>query len=175
MTLRIVSIKPESSLYECVKLMAKERINSLLITKERRLVGILTSRDIFLAISKKPNIGLKKTKAIEIASKKLAVIKPSADISQALNKMRVLHFRRLPVVSKGKLLGMITLKDILLIEPQMYEEMKDIMDVKESNRKEQQVLSDWPLEGICENCGALSELLKVEGQILCADCRDEIF
>lgn len=176
MTRKVITANPKSSLHDCSKIMAKQRVNSVLITKDKKLLGILTARDILWAITKKSGLNLKKIKGIHIASKKLAVTKPSADISQALNKMRSLNYRRLPVLSKGELIGVVTIKDILMVEPQLYDEMKYLMDdIKESGRKEQQSNMAWPLEGLCDNCGAFSDLLKVYDQVLCADCREEMF
>src|SRR3989338_71530 len=176
MTRNFISAKPSDSLHTCAKYMAKERVNSLVIKENKRLVGILTARDILWILKKKSKADLKKIKASDISTKKLAVIKPSADISQALQKMRALNFRRLPVLSKGELIGVVTLKDILAIEPQLYAEMRPLMDeVREHERKIAQTESEWPLEGMCENCGVFSDLLKVEGQLLCPDCREEIY
>jgi len=176
MTKKIISAKPSSSLHECSKLMAKERINSLLITEGNKLIGILTARDILWAITKKSSLDLKKIGVLTIAQKKLAVIKPSADISQALRKMQALNFRRLPVLSHGVVIGIITLKDILAIEPELYSETRALMDeIREEERKFKQANIPYPLEGLCENCGALSELLKVEGNLLCTDCREELY
>lgn len=176
MTRSFVSVSPQASLYECAKKMARERVDSLLITADKHLVGILTSRDILWAITKKPGLDLRKIKGMEIAKRKLAVIKPSLDISQALEKMKASNFRRLPVLSHGELIGVVTLKDILAIDPSLYAEMHSLMDdVREEDRKLEQSEASYPLEGICENCGALAELLKVEGQLLCPDCRDELY
>ena len=174
MTRNFISARPSTSIHECASLMAKESVDSLLITEGKRLIGILTSRDILKAITKK-NTNIKKTKAVEIATRKLAVIKPSADISEAIEKMKALNFRRLPVLSKGQLIGVITLKDILSIEPHLYSEISGLTDeIRERERKITKAEADWPLEGLCENCGAFSDLLKVEGQLLCPDCRDEL-
>ena|SRR3989344_2222683 len=175
MTQNVVTASPDSSLRECAKVMAKERVNSLLITNGKKLVGILTARDILWALTKNPKLDLKKFKGINIANKKIAVIKPSADISEALNKMRSLNYRRLPVLSKGKLIGVVTLKDILSVEPSLYSETKFLMDeIREAERKEKQTSSNWSSEGLCDNCGAFSDLLRIEGQSLCTDCRDEL-
>ena len=176
MTRNFVSANPLSSLYDCAKKMAKERVNSLLITEGKRLVGIITARDILWVITKKPGLDLRKIKAIQIATRKLAVIKPSADISEALEKMKASNFRRLPVLAENEIIGVVTLKDILAVEPNLYAEMRYILDdVREENRKQEQTDTSYPLEGLCENCGALSDLLKVEDQLLCQDCRDEMF
>ncbi len=176
MTRNFVSAKPDSSLYECAKLMAKERVNSLVITEGRRLIGIITARDILWVLTKKQNIDLSKIRSIDVAARKLAVIKPSADINQAIKKMQESNFRRLPVISRGEIIGMITLKDISSIEPQLYGEISFLIDnVREREQKKTQTEADWPLEGLCENCGAFADLLKVEKQLLCPDCRDELY
>lgn len=176
MTRNLIAVSPSASLHECAKKMAKERIDSILITEGKHLSGILTFRDILWAITKKPGLNLKKVRGIEIATRKLAVIKPSADISQALKKMRTSNFRRLPVLAKGELIGVVTLKDILAIEPELYSEMRYLMDdVREEDRKIEEASAEWPLEGLCDHCGAFADLLKVEKSLLCPDCREEMY
>jgi CBS domain-containing protein len=176
MTRKFISVRPGDSLHTCIKVIVREKVDSLLVVDGRRLVGILTARDILSAITKRFGVNLRKTKCISIAKKKLAVIKPSADISQALDKMKASNFRRLPVLSRNELIGVITLKDILAIAPELYSETKYLMDeIREAGRKHEQLEAPYPLEGLCENCGALSDLLKVEGQMLCPDCRDEMY
>lgn len=176
MTRNFVSVKPSENLHKCSKLMAKERVNSLILSEGKKLIGILTARDILWAISKNPKLDLKKIQCRDIATKKVAVIKPSAGISQAIKKMREYYFRRLPVLSKGEILGVVTLKDILAIEPELYAEMKHLMDdIREEERKKEDAEAEYPSEGLCDNCGAFSELLKVENQLLCPDCREEMY
>ena len=175
MTRQYVSVTPSTDLHKCAKEMVKQRVDNMLISKGRKLLGILTSRDILWAMIKKPNIDLKKIKVTDISTKKVAVIKPSADISQALNKMKQVGFKRLPVLSKGQLVGMITLKDILKVDPTLYEQLGQLEEIKEETQKLRNIESGWETEGICNECGAFSELLKVEGRLLCPDCRDELY
>ena len=153
MTRNIISCGPSSTLYDCAKTMAKERINTILITKNKRLLGIITARDILWIITKKP----------------------SADISQAISKMRSLSFRRLPVLLRGEVIGMITLKDILSVDPSLYSETSELMEIREAERKLKDSNVPWPLEGFCDNCGAFSNLLKVGPKLLCVDCREELY
>ncbi|MDO8459897.1 MAG: CBS domain-containing protein [Nanoarchaeota archaeon] len=174
MTRNFVSIKPNKSLYDCAKLMEKEDVNSLVVSEGIRLLGILTSRDILRTITKKPLVDLKRITAIDIAIRRVAVIKPSADISEAIIKMRALNFRRLPVVTEGKLIGVITLKDILSAEPGLYEDIRPLMEIREEEQKNRQLSSNWSVEGICDNCGALTDLSAVDGLLICSDCRDEV-
>ena len=120
MTRNFSAVNPGDNLHKCAKIMAKNRVNSLLVAENKRLFGILTARDILWIITKKPNIDLTKIRSIDVATKKIAVIKPSADISEALSKMRESNFRRLPVLSHSELIGVVTLKDILVVEPSLY-------------------------------------------------------
>jgi len=176
MTRKVVAISTDASLHKCSKLMARERVNSLFVTANRKLIGILTARDILWTITKKPGVDLRSINAMDIATKKLAVIKPSADISQALTKMKALNFRRLPVIFKSELIGVVTLKDILVVEPNLYGEMKGLMDdIREEENKVERASAEWPLQGMCDNCGVFSDLLKVEDSLLCQDCREELF
>jgi CBS domain-containing protein len=175
MTRNFISVSPTSSLFECAKTFVKSQINTLPITIGKKLVGILRTRDILWAITKKANLDLKKTQAIEIAAKKVAVIKPSADIMQAIMKMRALNFRSLPVIAKGEMIGIVTLKDILRIQPDLYKEIGELAEIREEERKLRSANVQWPLEGLCDNCGGFSELLRVYDRLLCSDCREELY
>src|SRR3989344_1125224 len=176
MTRNFIHVSPDENLHKCAKMMAKDHVDSLLLVEGKKLIGIITSRDILWAISKNPKIELKKIQCREIATKKVAVIKPSAEISQSIAKMREYNFRRLPVLSKGEIIGVVTLKDILAIEPELYSEIRHLMDdVREEDKKKGYLEAEYPSEGICENCGAFSELLRVENQLLCPDCREDMY
>lgn len=175
MTRNTVSVPPTANLFDCAKILAKERINSLLVTKGKHLFGIITARDILWTISKKPSINLKNINVMNIATKKVAILKPSADIMEAFNKMVSLGFRRMPVISRGELIGMITLKDLLKIDPTLYSKTGELMQIREEEEKLRNIKSDFPIEGFCENCGAFSELLSVENRLLCRDCREDLY
>jgi len=175
MTINFVSAAPNASVFECAKKLVKNKVNSILIVQENKLKGIVTSTDILLTVTKRHHPNLKKIRAIEIATKNVAVIRPSSDIIQALEKMRTYNFRRLPVLSKGELIGVITLKDILKVDPSLYSETGELAQIREEEIKLKRANKNWPLEGLCENCGALSELLRVDSLSLCEDCRVELY
>jgi len=174
MTRNFISVTPETNLLQSAKIMVKKRVSGVPVVKDKRLLGMLTQGDILWAITKKHRLNLKEVKAIDIATRKIAVVKPSADLTQAFEKMRNLGLRRLPVMSKGDIVGMLTLKDILLIEPSLYGETNELGELREWEEKLKKAKRAWPLEGLCEECGAFSELLSVEGRLLCPDCCDEL-
>jgi len=179
MTRNVASVSPSANLLNAAKKMVKNRVNSILIEQNKKLIGILTARDILWAIMKKPNLKLNLINVTDIATKRVAVIKPSADIIQALDKMKNFGFRRLPVLLKGELVGIVTLKDILRIDPTLYHQLGELAEVREESEKLQKISipdsEDWDIEGICEVCDAFSNLIKMDGRMLCSDCKDEIY
>ncbi len=176
MTRKFISVSPDTNLLDCTKQFVKQKVNSLLVTDKNKLVGILTQRDVLWTLTKKSNIDLKGIRAIDIATRKVAVTKPSSDLNEALKKMKEVGFRRLPVMSKGDVVGIITLKDILAVDSQFYTKWGDIYSIKDQAEKLKKAgQQETMTEGLCEECNAYSELLKVEGRLLCPDCRDEIY
>jgi CBS domain-containing protein len=176
MTQRLVTVKPQTNLKDCAKVLVKERINSILVVEKKRLTGIVTSRDILWALTKRPNTKMEDILVKDIATKKIAVIKPSASISDAFRKMKEHKFRRLPVLSKGNLVGILSVKDILKIDPSVYHDVGDLLNIREESRKMKVAEhDDSTSEGPCEECGDFEELLKVENKYLCAGCRDSLY
>ena len=177
MTRNFAAIKPSDTLLKASKEMINKKVNSLLITNGKKLLGIITARDILWAITKKQKLNLNGINVMLIATKKMAVIKPSADISEAIYKMKQCSFRRLPVLSKGNLVGMITLKDILRIDPSLYSQLGELAAIKEEAAKLKKIESsgDYETEGLCDECDTFSILLKVDGRNLCIDCREELY
>ena len=175
MTRKILSVRPNTSLLVCTKEFVRNNVNHLLVAEGDVLKGLLAQRDILWTITKKPNIDLSKVRAIDVATRKVAVIKPSADISQAFQKMKRYGFRRLPVLSKGKIVGILTLNDILKMEPMLYSQAGDLLQIREEAEKLKNVREEKGVEGLCDECGAFAELLKVDKRFLCPDCRDELY
>ncbi len=179
MTKNFVAVRPTANLRHCAKELVKYRINTLLIAEGKKLLGIITSRDILWTITKKPDVKLSDIKAIEIASKKVAVIKPSADVAEAINKMKKYGYRRLPVLAKGEIVGIITLKDILRIDPNILREVSEIDEIREKSEKLKKIAKldtdKYDIEGVCDECESFAQLLRVEGRLLCPYCRDDLY
>ncbi|MCX6747982.1 MAG: CBS domain-containing protein [Candidatus Pacearchaeota archaeon] len=175
MTRDFVSVKPETSLQECSKIMIKKRVGSLVLTENKQLRGLLTERDIIWALTKTRD--LKKIKAIEIANKKIVTIKPSADITEALGKMRKSKYRWLPVVIEGKIIGFLTLKDILRIEPSLFEiASSHLFQIKEEQAKLKRKASrvKGVKDGVCEECGGFDILDRIDGKLICDNCKEDM-
>lgn len=175
MTRDFVSAKPETSIKDCAREMIKKRVGSLIIKEGQKLKGLLTEREILWAIVKKKISDLSKIKAKDIAIKKVTTIKPSASVSQALGNMKKNKIKWLPVTVKGNVIGMLTLTDILRLEPSLFDSTDEIMQIREMEEKLKRIKTgrtSWITDGICEECGNFDVLYKEDGRLICEACRD---
>jgi CBS domain-containing protein len=176
MTRNLITVKPEISVKDAAKIMTKKRVGSLLLTEKEELKGILTEKDIIWALSKKSKKDLSQISAKDICAKKITTIKPSADLSDAIRLMRKKKFRRLPVTVKKKVIGYLTLKDILRIQPELFEIAKEhnaIKEIREESAKIKRIKKPENFkESICEECGNYEFLSNEDGRLICKSCRD---
>ena len=179
MTRSPVTIASDLSIIDCCKVMIKKRVGSLVLVNNKKILGLLTEKDIVWALTKKSPSDFGKIKASDIAAKKIKTVKPTLELSKALRIMRRSGFRRLPVVFKGQLVGMVTIKDILRIEPTLYPTISDVMEIKDAEEKlrRRESLTDKSeptRQGICEECGNFDFLSKVDNRVMCESCIDEM-
>jgi len=183
MTRNFVSVKPQVSIAECAKEMIKKRVGSVIVKEKDILRGILTEGDIVKTIAKKKD--LSKIKVKDVMTKKVATIKPGDDMYDALVKMRKEKVRWLPVTVKNKVIGMLTINDILRIEPSLFdiaaemtpirEEMEKLKAIKMRKTRAALARGDvWIKEGECHECGAYGLLYNIDGRLLCEECKDEL-
>jgi len=115
---KVITIKRHTTLENAVKLMNKHEIGCLIVEEEGKPIGIITERDLLkrvLATSKET----RKMKAEQIMTNELISISPKMEIEEAARLMCQKKIKKLPVVENGKLLGLVTLTDILRIQPQL--------------------------------------------------------
>jgi len=182
MTRDFVSVSPDTNIQDCAKIMIKKRVGSLIIKENNRLLGLLIERDIIWAMTKKSYQDLKTIKASELAKKKITTIKPSADLYDALKKMKKSKYRWLPVIVKGSIVGFLTLKDILRVEPSLFEiaHAHGVFQIREEEdklkRKHMRIKGrrGWLKEGMCEECGNIDLLHNIDGRLICESCKDQM-
>ena len=174
MTQEPVTIDVNSTLLDCAKKMVKKRVSSLIITNKKKLAGLITDRDILWAMIKKPKKELADVKAIEISPRKIYTFKPSTPIEDAIKKMKSKKFERFPVVHKGEVVGMLTVKDIISYNPEFFPEFKEIEGIKEYQEKMKRIKAakkrGYVKEGICERCGKKDLLRNFNGMYICEEC-----
>ena len=140
--------------------------------KAGRSIGIITERDIVKRVVAK-NLKPDTVKAKEIMTTPLVTIEPEASISDAARRMTRLDIRRLGVIYKGNLVGIISSKDILGVMPELIEIMQERSRIEGASRTEE--IEEVPLSGYCDRCNIYSESLKERnGLNICDECRIEL-
>ena len=165
-----VMINRKASVLDAVKEMKSEKVGSIVIVENGKPIGVLTESDILRKIVAEGK------DASEIAVEKVMssptiTISPDEKIENAVKLMGKNRIRRLPVVEGGKLVGMVTERDILQFSPlllNILEEWARITKERVSYEREGKFMS-----GKCEECGMLSQRLRdVNGRLLCESCAE---
>lgn len=108
----IWSIHPESKVFDALKLMAEKEIGALLVIEDDNVVGIFSERDyarkvVLLGRSSK-EIPVK-----EIMSSRVFYVEPQQDVGECMALMTSKKIRHLPVLDNGKLVGIISIGDVV--------------------------------------------------------------
>ena len=175
MTRDPISVNPNTSLFECARQMVKKNTGSLILKEGNKISGLLTQEDILWALVKKSQNDLEKIKARDISKRKIYTVAPEIGVEEAMKKMQRVKFERLPVVSKGQLVGLLTMKDVLTFNPGLMADLKSFFDIREEGEKLKRVSSRETrdvLEGICEECSNFDILYNVDGRLLCESCKE---
>ncbi|MFA5992830.1 MAG: CBS domain-containing protein [Candidatus Pacearchaeota archaeon] len=176
MTRNFVYVSPETSILDCAKKMAKSRVGSLVLKEGDQLKGLITEKDIIWALTKKGG-EIDKIQAKDVATSKAHIIHPEATISEALDKMNKKKLRRMPVVTNNRLIGYVTLKDLVKFMPTIFQETREFEKIREEGEKIQRsksAMSGIFNEAPCEECGNYDLLSKIDGRYLCEACRDSM-
>jgi hypothetical protein len=104
----------------------------------------------------------------------LITIDPDETLTEAARRMSQLNVRRLGVMYKGNLVGILSSKDILGIMPELIEIIQEKARI-EGRTAAEEAPESAPLAGYCDECGRWSDdLTEVEGKFLCEECQIEL-
>ncbi|MEE8401079.1 MAG: CBS domain-containing protein [Candidatus Hydrothermarchaeaceae archaeon] len=169
MTKNVVTVSGDMPVSEAARIMEKGNIGSVIVLKGDSPVGIVTERDITYRVvspDKKPS----SVKVSEIMSRPVLTIDPEINITDASKIMAKNNLRRLPVIKNGKLVGIITNKDIVLVAPGQIEILKEL-----SRMRDEVPIREHLDKGTCENCGDYGVgISEVNGIFACENCKDEL-
>lgn len=137
MTRNVQSCEPDTNLAAATALMWTADCGVLPVVGDGRLVGILTDRDICMALGTR-NRPASEITAGEVATADVETCTPDVDVHAAMALMRKAKVRRLPVVEDGHVKGILALNDVV-----------DAVDRKHGSLDYEQVMST--MKAICEH------------------------
>jgi CBS domain-containing protein len=103
------------SVRDVARRMADWNVGAIAILDEDKLVGVFSERDLMIRVVA-AGLDPDGTAIDTVMTKEIAVAAPAENIDDALGKMSSINCRHLPVVDRGKLIGMLSLRDLLLID-----------------------------------------------------------
>jgi len=168
MTEKIVSIGPNQSVMSAAKVMEEKRISSVIVSRPRKFLGVITDHDIISRVVAK-GLDPGKIKVNAVMSSPLITISAEAAIDDAARKMAEQKIRRLVVERNHKQVGIIGESDIIRIEPELHFLITERSKLKaRSTPTETRQIT---LAGYCEECGNYaSQLRRVDGEWLDEEC-----
>jgi CBS domain-containing protein len=164
----VISASPRDTIKDIAVKMKEERIGSIVIMESEKAVGIITDWDI---VSNAVINDVKPTmvKASDIMQK-LHTIEGEEGITEAARVLRQHNIKRLGVVYKNRLVGIISASDVIAVTP----DLVDVISEKAAVMRGEIGRSAGNISGYCDECGEWSDLLQFgEGTFSCEECRGE--
>jgi CBS domain-containing protein len=105
-------IAPQASVYEALQLMSEKEVGSILVLEEGEVVGIFTERDYARKLILKGKFS-KDTAVRELMTQEVLYVEPQNTIEDCMVLMTNNRVRHLPVMDNGKLVGIVSLGDMV--------------------------------------------------------------
>ena len=114
----VVTIQPESPVAEAVRLFNKHNIGALVVMSDQQLMGILSERDVVRQLQHYEHI--LDVPVQDLMTPRVIVGRPQDDLASIVHTMTEKRFRHLPIVEDGRLIGIISIGDILKTQRDQY-------------------------------------------------------
>jgi CBS domain-containing protein len=140
MTKEVITIDENANVKEAAGIMDKNEISCLIALRKGRAIGIITERDLLKRIiveAKNPE----KTKVKEIMSYPLEVVAVGTDLETALRLMLLKKIKKLPVVNKETILGLVSLTDIARCQPTLITLLKSFAAARGTPKSMKKILN----------------------------------
>ncbi|MEM5804309.1 MAG: CBS domain-containing protein [Candidatus Aenigmatarchaeota archaeon] len=168
MSSRVITCTPSTKVSDASKMMRTEDVGSIVVVEGGKPVGIATREDVtnkVAAEDRQPS----KVAVREIMTSPVITASPDEDLADVARRMNQFGYERMPVKSADKLVGFISVRDILKVSPGLLELMRESLEQEGPEDVEKEYTS-----GECELCGNFDEQLRnVNDRWVCSSCEDE--
>ena len=108
----IWSIEPQTTAYNALQIMAEKNVGALLVIEKGKLMGIFSERDYARKVILKEKSS-KNTSVGELMTREVIYINADSTLEESMALMTVKHIRHLPVLKNNRLIGIVTLGDVV--------------------------------------------------------------
>ncbi len=109
---KVYTVSPDTTVYDALKLMAEKEIGALVVVESDVMVGIFSERDYARKVILKGKNSLA-TLVREIMTAKVVYASPKKKMQKCISLMIKKHVRHLPILQEEKLVGIISIEDVL--------------------------------------------------------------
>lgn len=109
---QVWSISPDATVYTALEMMAGKNVGALVVCEEGQLVGMISERDYARKVILHGKTS-KQTRVREIMSSPVYSVGPEQTIRECMQLMSSKHIRHVPVVDQGKVVGVISIGDVV--------------------------------------------------------------
>lgn len=106
------TISKEATVTDGLKLMLEKRISSLVVIEDSQVIGIFTERDFSRKLGSK-RVDPEQTRIEEVMTRELITVKPTQTVNECMTLMVDYHIRHLPVMDDDRLVGIISVGDVV--------------------------------------------------------------
>ena len=166
----VITASPGDTVRDLARKMKEDKIGSIIIMDDNKPVGIVTDWDIVSGGVVK-DVRPSEIKAADVM-KQIHTIESSEGITEAARLLRKHSIKRLGVVYKNRLVGIISSSDVIAVTP----ELVDVVSEKAAIMRGELGITRpaGKVSGYCDECGEWSDLLQYdEGTFICEVCRGE--
>ena len=135
----VITVEADATVKRAVDVMNKHEIGCLIVVRRGKAVGIVTERDMLTRVLAKAR-NPEETRVKDIMSSPLIVTNPEMDVEEAARLMFNMNVKKLPVVSKEKLVGLVTLTDIARFQPEIIKVLKEIQAMQSVPKRMKKVV-----------------------------------
>jgi CBS domain-containing protein len=110
----LFTVPPHATIVEAARLMTAHNIGIVSVVDGDRLVGVFSERDVVRRVVA-PGLDPARTAVGQVMTTELVVADADEDYQAAMRKMDQANIRHLPVVSEGRLLSMLSIRDLMRV------------------------------------------------------------
>ncbi len=117
---QIVSVEPDAKLSAAVRMLAERKIGAVLVMSKGRIEGILSERDIVRVLGERGAAALDE-RVNDVMTRKVVSCRQSDTVSAIMEMMTLGKFRHLPVLENERVVGLISIGDVVKWRVREYE------------------------------------------------------
>ncbi len=108
----VLTIDRDATVLDAIRSMVEANVGSVVVTNRDAICGIFTERDYLRRIVLEGRMS-KNTAVIEVTTERLVVVEPTRPVDQCMSIMTQEKIRHLPVIDQGKLVGIVSIGDLV--------------------------------------------------------------